>query len=59
MKKGSPKKRDTAIVTVWVTDPMSKAIDDVVKRHDTDRSKYTRAALREKLERDGIKVSAA
>lgn len=59
MKRGSIRKRDATLITIWFPKPIETAINTAVTRHDSDRSKYIRSAVREKLLRDGILVKEA
>jgi metal-responsive CopG/Arc/MetJ family transcriptional regulator len=51
MKRGAVRKRFCALVTVWVPNPLVKVIDKHVRAQDVDRSKFVRAAIREKIQR--------
>ena len=53
MSRGSVKKREAEMVALWIPKPLVKALDRGVRKIDSDRSKFIRAALREKIERDG------
>jgi metal-responsive CopG/Arc/MetJ family transcriptional regulator len=44
--------RNTALVGVWLPKAMKEMLDHAVSVFDSDRSKYLRHALREKLDRD-------
>jgi len=50
------KTRRTKILTVWLDPKEIAAVDQVTAREDTDRSKFARSAIREKLARAGIKT---
>jgi metal-responsive CopG/Arc/MetJ family transcriptional regulator len=54
MKRGATSKSSSRLVNIWIPTGLIPIIDDAVKRDDTDRSKYIRNAIREKLERAGI-----
>ena len=54
MKRGSTRKKESALLTVWVPEPYFPLIERGVRQIDTDRSKFVRAAIREKLARHGI-----
>lgn len=41
------------MVNVWIPEVLLPVIDRAVVVHDTDRSKYIRQAIREKLRREG------
>lgn len=49
-------KRNTTPVTIPIPKAWLSVLKKAVSDADSDRSKYTRAAIKEKLERDGIKV---
>lgn len=42
------------MVALWVPKPLVTALDKGVRKMDSDRSKFIRAALREKLQREQI-----
>jgi len=44
-------------MTVWVPRDYFPYIERGVRKEDTDRSKFVRAAIREKLARNGIQIS--
>lgn len=54
MQRGALKKSGSKLVTVWLPIPVADAVDQLVFKNDTDRSKYIRSALRERLARDGV-----
>lgn len=55
-----PKKtRRTKLLTVWLEPHEVAAVDQVTKREDSDRSKFARTAIREKLARAGVKTAKA
>ena len=45
------------MITVWVPHPLIPLIDLGLEKLDTDRSKFIRNAIREKLDRCGISVA--
>ena len=45
------RKKESKAVLVMVPRPMAQAMDHCVQRLDLDRSKFVRAAIREKLQR--------
>lgn len=56
MKRGTIR-RDSAIpVTLWVPKTWIPKLTDAVRTQDTDKSKFVRAAIKEKLARIGIAV---
>lgn len=56
MKRGTVRKSRSTLVTVWVPHHVVGALDAAVEVEDSDRSKFMRRALREKLSRLGIPV---
>ncbi len=58
MKSGTLLKAEKELVTLWLPKRLALALNAVVERQDTDRSKFVRAAVREKLQRLGIKEAA-
>jgi hypothetical protein len=56
MKRGISKNEST-MLTVWVPRPYFPLIARGVRKTDTDRSKFVRAAIREKLARHGIAMT--
>lgn len=56
MKRGSVKKSDSKGILVHFPNDVIPAIDRGVQLDDSDRSKFIRKAVREKLARHGIKV---
>lgn len=54
MKRGSITKDEAQLVTLWVPKTLVPALDQGVRALDSDRSKFIRAAIREKLEREGV-----
>lgn len=57
--RGAVKKSEARLVAVWVPDLLVHALDEAVRSLDTDRSKYIRAALREKIRRESRSRSSA
>ena len=53
-RSSSSQKRKADLVAVWMPKEMTLRLDEVVVAQDLDRSKFIRAALREKLERSGL-----
>lgn len=45
------------MVALWMPKPLVAALDKGVRKVDSDRSKFIRAALREKIARDGINMN--
>lgn len=56
MKRGTIKKRTSTLVAVWVPLPLASAVDSAIELQDSDRSKFLRNAIREKLARMRIRV---
>lgn len=54
MKQRSAKRAGSKLLSVWVPKNLVPFLDEGVRREDTDRSKFIRNAIREKLARDGI-----
>jgi hypothetical protein len=57
MKRGAVRKSDCRMLTVWVPNRLLPYIDVGLARLDTDRSKFIRNAIREKLARNGVQVA--
>ncbi len=53
MKRGLVKKSGNKLLTVWVPEGLLHHLDEGVKKEDSDRSKFVRNAIREKLARPG------
>jgi metal-responsive CopG/Arc/MetJ family transcriptional regulator len=53
MKHGAVKRQGGKLLTVWVSKSLLPRLDQGVKREDSDRSKFIRNAIREKLARHG------
>lgn len=51
MHRGSITKQRSALIGVWVPKAVIPLLDEAVRAEDTDRSKFIRAAIREKLQR--------
>ena len=47
---------NSRLVTLWLPERLDPLIDQAVFTLDTDRSKFIRCAIREKLLRAGIRV---
>lgn len=54
MKRGAILKDESKMLTVWVPQELFPLIDEGVRREDSDRSKFVRNAIREKLARSGL-----
>jgi len=57
MKRGVVKKSESTLLTVWVPKNYFPLIARGVRQIDSDRSKFVRAAIREKLERHGVAMT--
>lgn len=57
MNRGAIKKSESRMLTVWVPEPLLPLIDQGVRKLDTDRSKFIRNAIREKLAMAGIIIA--
>ena len=56
MKQDAVKKPKNKLMTVWVPKMLLPHLDRGVKKEDSDRSKFVRNAIREKLSRHGSVV---
>lgn len=54
MKRGAIKKSDCKAVLIYFPHPVVESMDVAVRIQDSDRSKFIRNAVREKLARHGI-----
>jgi metal-responsive CopG/Arc/MetJ family transcriptional regulator len=54
MKRGAVWKKEARMITLWIPNVLLPVIDRAVVNHDTDRAKYIRQAIREKLIREGV-----
>jgi len=59
MKRGAVTKTNARQILVWFPNQLIPLIDQAVDRLDTDRSKFIRNAVREKMERSGIAIKEA
>jgi len=53
MKRSLEKRRGSKLLSVWVPKSLVPLLDKGVRKEDSDRSKFIRNAIREKLARDG------
>jgi metal-responsive CopG/Arc/MetJ family transcriptional regulator len=53
MKRGSGKKPKGKLLAVWVPKGLLPRLDQGARKEDSDRSKFVRNAIREKLARQG------
>lgn len=51
MKRGATTKDERKLINVWVPVPLLNILDDCIKAEDTDRAKFIRGAVREKIRR--------
>ena len=51
MKRGSGKKPKGKLLSVWVPGTLMPRLDQGARKEDSDRSKFVRNAIREKLAR--------
>ena len=58
-KRSSVQKGQSEFVGLWLPDPMVEVIDNAVLAKDSDRSKFIRNAIREKLAREGFALETA
>jgi hypothetical protein len=56
MKRGAVRISKSKLLTVWLPLTLDPYLDLAVRREDTDKSKFVRNAIREKLVRGGINV---
>jgi len=56
MKRGSGKKPKGKLLAVWVPRELLPRLDQGARKEDSDRSKFIRNAIREKLARQGTAV---
>ena len=59
MKRGTIKKADSRLLTVWIPESLEGPLEQGVAKEDSDKSKFVRNAIREKLARHGIILEAA
>lgn len=58
MKRGAVTKHDSKLINIWVPETLLPLIDRAVRMEDTDRAKFIRGAIREKLARLGPSANA-
>ena len=58
MKRGSIKRADSVLVGVWVPRPLLDAMDQIIESEDSDRSKFARRAIRNRIAQSGVTVPA-
>ena len=52
MKRGAVTKKESEFIGLWVPKPLVVLIERGVQKQDSDRSKFVRAAIREKVQRE-------
>jgi metal-responsive CopG/Arc/MetJ family transcriptional regulator len=53
MKRGTVTKNESELIAVWIPRPMLAAVDKAVKIEDSDRSKFVRRAVKNRIEELG------
>jgi len=56
MKRGLVQTSNSRLVSLWIPTQLKEALDKAVLREDSDRSKFLRNALRDRLEKFGVQV---
>ncbi len=59
MRRGKLTKREAKLIPVWMPEDMVVAIDVAILQEDSDRSKFVRNAVRDRMKRLGIKLPEA
>lgn len=59
MRRGAVQNKKAQLLGAWLPDAMIEQLDRAVVEYDTDRSKFVRAAIREKLIKLGITEAPA
>jgi metal-responsive CopG/Arc/MetJ family transcriptional regulator len=54
--KRTVKRPEGKLLTVWVSKSLMPRLDEGVKKEDSDRSKFIRNAIREKLAKHGVSI---
>lgn len=57
--RGAVKKKEARLLGAYIPTSLANLVDEAVVKLDTDRSKFFRTAVREKLQRHGINLPAA
>ena len=55
--KGRITKSESKLINVWIPENLIPCLDQGVRKEDSDRSKFIRTAIREKLSRHGILIT--
>lgn len=50
MKRGGVKKSHSKLINLWIPETVIAVMDSAVQTLDTDRSKFIRQAIREKIQ---------
>jgi hypothetical protein len=58
MKRGAVKKSSSRLLTVWIPEALESNLAHGAAKEDSDKSKFVRNAIREKLARHGILTEA-
>ncbi|HTB86008.1 MAG TPA: hypothetical protein VK742_20350 [Candidatus Sulfotelmatobacter sp.] len=56
MKRGTVKKSESTMLTVWIPETFEVPLQQGIAIEDSDKSKFVRNAIREKLARHGITI---
>jgi metal-responsive CopG/Arc/MetJ family transcriptional regulator len=51
-QRGAVKKATSKFLGVWLPDNVVEILDQAIVRQDSDRSKFVRTAIKEKLQRE-------
>lgn len=52
VKRGAARRKDCIFIGAWVPSTLAVVVDILIQEEDSDRSKYLRQALKEKIKRD-------
>lgn len=55
-KRGVVRTQTSTFVGLWIPAPLLKKLDGEIDQKDSDRSKFIRIAVREKLARAGVQI---
>jgi metal-responsive CopG/Arc/MetJ family transcriptional regulator len=58
VRRGTVSKDEARLLTFWVPKGLLPLLDEGVRKLDSDRSKFIRIAIREKLAREGIRLTS-
>ena len=59
MNRNTAKKKTNKLLTVWIPDSLHHTLARGAAKEDSDKSKFVRNAIREKLARNGVHLEAA